>query len=93
MVHNSFRQPSAASSRAAVQITASQPDGTGVMRHLDRLTAAYPAFAFSREPFARRGGRWVAERRDRAPGLRVVITGDLMELHAALQRDKASHAR
>jgi hypothetical protein len=32
----------------------------------------------------------VAERRDRtATGLRVVITDDLMELHAALQRDKA----
>lgn len=35
--------------------------------------------------------RWdVAERREgKAPGTRVVITGDLMELHAALQKDRA----
>jgi len=50
---------------------------------------AYPAFQFSREPFGRKGTRWVAERRDRAAsGLRIVITDDLMELHTALARDR-----
>jgi len=57
--------------------------------HLARLTAAYPAFEFSRESFGWKGARWVAERRDHAAsGLRVVITDDLMELHSALARDK-----
>jgi hypothetical protein len=39
--------------------------------------------------------RWVAQRRDRhAPGLRVAVTADLRELHAALLRDKERrHAR
>ncbi len=70
-------------------VTADQPNGTAVERHLTRLTVAYPAFQFSREPFGRKGARWVAERRDRAAsGLRVVITDDLMELHAVLARDK-----
>jgi len=73
---------------------AAQPDGATIMRHLARLTAAYPAFAFGREPFGWRGGRWVAERRDpTASGLYVIITSDLMELHATLQRDQARHAR
>jgi hypothetical protein len=74
--------------------TSAQPDGATAMRHLSRLAAAYPAFQFSREPFGWKGTRWVAERRDRATtGLRVVITDDLMELHAALARDKDRHAR
>ncbi len=70
-------------------------DEMSITRHLRRLAAAYPAFAFSREVFGWKGTRWVAERKDRlAPGTRVVITADLMELHAALQRDKvASHVR
>jgi len=76
---------------------AAQPDEAAITiaRHLARLTAAYPAFRFSRELFGWKGARWVAERRDHtASGLRVVITDDLMELHAALQRDKARrHAR
>jgi len=68
---------------------AAQPDGATVVRHLARLTAAYPAFRFSRELLGWKGGRWVAERRDHAAsGLRVVITADLMELHAALARDR-----
>lgn len=71
-------------------------DDMTIGRHLRRLADAYPAFTFSHEvvnPW--KGFRWVAERKDRqAPGTRVVITGDLMELHAALQTDKAqSHAR
>jgi hypothetical protein len=65
-----------------------QPDDETVMRHLARLTTAYPAFRFSRELFGWKGTRWVAERRDRsASGLRVVITEDLMEMHATLRRD------
>ena len=73
---------------------ATQPDGATITRHLRRLGTAYPAFKFSREPFGWKGSRWVAERRDRAArGLVVVITDDLLELHAALQRDKARHAR
>ncbi len=59
------------------------------MRHLARLTAAYPAFQFSRELLGWKGARWVAERRDHtASGLRVVITGDLMEMHGVLARDR-----
>lgn len=75
--------------------TTAQPDGATVTPHLTRLTAAYPAFQFSREPFGWKGARWVAERRDRsASGLRVVITDDLMELHAALAPDRdRCHAR
>jgi hypothetical protein len=74
--------------------TAAQPDAAAVERHLTRLARAYPAFRFSHEPLGWKGARWVAERRDRsAAGLRVVITGDLMELHAALARDKDRHAR
>lgn len=75
--------------------TTPEPDGASVDRHIRRLAAAYPAFAFSHEvvnPW--RGKRWVAERKDpKAPGIRVVITADLMELHTALQSDTAaSHA-
>ena len=58
---------------------------------VDRLSAAYPAFRFSPECIGWTGARWVAERIDRlAPGLTVCVTSDLMELHAALQRDKAA---
>jgi len=38
---------------------AAQPDGATVVRHLARLTAAYPAFRFSRELLGWKGGRWV----------------------------------
>lgn len=74
---------------------AAEPDNETVNRHLRRLAAAYPAFLFSREvvnPW--KGRRWVAERKDRkSSGTIVVITADLMELHATLQGDKAaSHA-
>lgn len=69
-------------------------DDETITRHLRRLADAYPAFTFSHEvvnPW--KGARWVAERKDRkATGMRVVITADLMELHAALQRDKADRA-
>jgi hypothetical protein len=70
-------------------------DPADIDRHLRRLAAAYPAFTFGHEivnPW--KGPRWVAERRDRnAPGTRVVITGDLMELHKALQPYKVvAHA-
>jgi hypothetical protein len=70
-------------------------DPAAIDRHIRRLTAAYPEFLFSHELLGWKGARWVAERRDRrAPGLHTVITDDLMELHAALARDKASrHAR
>ncbi len=56
-----------------------------------RLARAYPEFTFGHEIVnPHRGPRWVAERRDRqAPGTRVVITDDLMELHKALQPYKA----
>jgi hypothetical protein len=65
-----------------------QPDDETVARHLARLTTAYPAFRFSRELFGWKGCRWVAERRDHSVrGLRVVITDDLMEMHATLRRD------
>lgn len=72
------------------------PDYFSVERHLARLATAYPAFTFTREvvnPW--KGVRWVAERKDRlAPGTRVIITADLLELHAALLSDKAaSHAK
>jgi hypothetical protein len=71
--------------------TASEPDATVMGRHLRRLGAAYPGFTFSYVTLGRKGMRWVAERRDRAGGgLIVAITGDLLELHAALQRDKAA---
>jgi len=57
--------------------------------HIRRLAAAYPAFHFSHELLGWKGTRWVAESRDRmAPGLTVVITSDLMELHATLARDR-----
>lgn len=66
----------------------------GNLSELRDLARAYPAFSFSREAAGRRGGRWVAVRHDRtATGLSVVITGNVMELHAALRRDKARHAR
>jgi hypothetical protein len=70
-------------------------DDAAIGRHLDRLNMAYPDFLFSREYFGRKGMRWVAQRRDRhAPGLRVAVTADLRELHAALLRDKERrHAR
>jgi hypothetical protein len=69
--------------------TAAQIDGKTVARHLNRLTAAYPAFEFSRERLGWKGDRWVARRRDRtAPGLYLLITSDLMELHAELARDR-----
>jgi hypothetical protein len=69
--------------------TPAQPDDETVARHLARLTTAYPAFNFSRELFGWKGCRWVAERRDRSvSGLRVVITDDLMEMHATLRRDR-----
>ena len=76
--------------------TGQRLDSEAVNRHIRRLATAYPAFTFGHEivnPW--KGPRWVAERRDRtAPGTVVVITSDLMELHAALQKDKAaSHAR
>jgi hypothetical protein len=72
-----------------------RPDPAAIDRQIRRLAAAYPEFLFSHELLGHRGARWVAERRDwRAPGLHTVITDDLMELHAALARDKAaSHAR
>jgi hypothetical protein len=72
-----------------------RPDPAAIDQHLRRLTAAYPEFSFSHELLGWKGARWVAERKDRkAPGTLVVITADLLELHAALQRDKAaSHAR
>ena len=71
-----------------------QPDEAAVTRHLGRLGVAYPGFTFSYAALGRKGRRWTAERQDRvACGLIVVITGDLLEMHAALQCDKASHAR
>lgn len=58
-------------------------------RHLHRLGAAYPAFNFSYAMVGGKGRRWTTERRDRASGgLIVVITGDLLEMHAALARYK-----
>jgi hypothetical protein len=71
------------------------PDDAAIARHLRSLAAAYPEFLFSHDLSGWKGTRWVAERRDRlAPGLTVCITSDLMELHAALARDRAaSHAR
>ncbi len=64
----------------------SRPDPAAIDRHIRRLTCAYPAFRFSHEIVSPwKGPRWVAERKDRlAPGVRVVITADLTELHAAL---------
>jgi hypothetical protein len=74
-------------------VTAVRPDGAAVQRHLTRLNKAYPAFRFYRELFGSKGARWVAERRDPAErGLYVMITNDLMELHAAVLRDKERHA-
>jgi hypothetical protein len=71
-----------------------QFDDVTITWHLRRLAAAYPAFRFSRELFGWKGVRWVAERKDRmASGVGVVITADLAELHAALERDKAGCAR
>lgn len=62
--------------------------------HLRRLGTAYPAFEFSRESLGSKGARWVAEPNDRTTtGLRVMVTSDLMKLHAALQHDRADHAR
>lgn len=73
---------------------ATEPDGAAVTRHLRRLHAAYPEFSFSYATHGLKGRRWTAERLDgAASGLRVVITADLMELHAALQRDKAGRGR
>lgn len=71
------------------------PESFSAERHLARLATAYPAFRFSREPLGWKGVRWVAERKDRlAPGTCVIITADLMELHAALLSDKtASHPK
>ena len=75
-----------------------QPDDETVMRHLARLTTAYPAFRFSRESVGRHGPCWVAERRNRmAYGVHTVITTDIGELHAALSGhaagpEGASHA-
>jgi len=64
-------------------------DAAAIGRHLGRLSTAYPEFRFGHEAFGRKGARWVAERRDRkASGLRIAITDDLLELHAALQKDK-----
>ena len=69
-------------------------DEASIARCLRRLTVAYPAFSFNYAVLGHKGRRWTAERADRtASGLRVVITAGLMELHAALQRDKACHAR
>jgi hypothetical protein len=68
---------------------AAQPDEGTVTRHLRRLGSAYPGFCFSYATLGRKGRRWTAERQDRvAGGLIVVITGDLLELHAALQKDR-----
>lgn len=73
---------------------ASRLDEASIARCLRQLTAAYPAFDFGYQALGHKGRRWTAERTDRAAsGLRVVITSDLMELHAALQRDKARYAR
>jgi hypothetical protein len=73
--------------------TAAQPDEAAITRHLRRLGTAYPGFTFSYATLGRKGRRWTAERQDRAAsGLIMAITGDLLELHAALQRDKARHA-
>ena len=71
-------------------LPAAEGDGpVGVARCLRRLAAAYPAFRFSHEAHGRKGGRWVAERKDPAvPGLAALVTGDLMELHAAIRRDR-----
>jgi hypothetical protein len=67
--------------------TGPQLDGETAARHLSTLTAAYPAFRFSREPFGWKGSRWVAERHDHtAAGLRVVVTDDLAELRKALDQ-------
>ena len=64
----------------------SQPDEAAVARCLRGLAAAYPAFTFSYAALGWKGRRWTAERAGRAaPGLVVVITGDLAELHAALR--------
>lgn len=64
------------------------PDAITAERELDRLTAAYPAFRFSREVVGRHGTCWVAQRLDRLGyGVHSVITRDLRELHTALARD------
>jgi hypothetical protein len=75
-----------------LSLPSSQLDSEAVNQHLRRLATAYPAFTFGYEAVSpSKGPRWVAERRDRkAPGTRVVITGDLLELHAALAPYKAA---
>lgn len=62
---------------------------------LRRLTVAYPDFTFGHEIVSPwKGPRWVAERKDRnAPGLRVAITDDLMELYRELAKDKEQGLR
>jgi len=59
-------------------------------RELRALAVSYPAFRFRRETVGRRGGRWIAERRDHLGyGVHTVITADLGELRAALGRPDA----
>ena len=68
-----------------------QPDEAAITRDLRRLGTAYPGLTFSYATLGHKGTRWTAERQDRARGgLIVAITGDLLELHAALQCDKAA---
>ena len=75
------------------------PGDLGAADEIDRLTAAYPAFRFSREHIGRHGACWVAERRRRrSTGLHTVITSDLGELLAAISApptgpEEVSHAR
>jgi len=73
---------------------ARQLDAVAIGGHLSRLTADYPEFRFSHQGVGRKSPRWVAERRDGdASGLRAVITDDLMELLAALARDRERRAQ
>jgi len=62
-----------------------------IARELNRLAAAHPAFRFgTQRGWDRTRLRWVAERINGLnPGLHIVITADLTELHAALAADAA----
>ncbi len=72
-----------------------QLENEAATRHLRRLAAAYPDFSFHYATLGRKGKRWWAERIDRTgDGLIVVITDDLLEMHAALRKDKENrHAQ
>lgn len=84
----------AAGAPAARRAPVAEPDEAAITGRLCRLATAYPAFSFSYAVLGRKGRRWTAERTDQtASGLRVVITGDLMELHKALQPYKAGRVR